>query len=164
MLIGNPSIINIGAKEGFSGFNILNYHGYSYHYYSGNISRLIVEKAVHKPEIIMEYLLKFRHLAPTHSSTLYFPSEEDPFIIRDIPDIFVSGHTHKMDIKHYKNILLISTATWEKQNKFQERMGNKPDFCKIPMLNLKTREIKILDFYNPEQEEEIFAEEKGVEA
>ncbi|MBT3405169.1 hypothetical protein HN832_01340 [archaeon] len=146
LLIGNPSIINIGAKEGFSGFNILNYHGYSYHYYSGNISRLIVEKAVHKPEIIMEYLLKFRHLAPTHSSTLYFPSEEDPFIIRDIPDIFVSGHTHKSAVSYYNNVLIVSSSSWESLTPFQEKMGNEPDFCKVPLFNLKTRAVKILDF------------------
>ena len=41
---------------------------------------------------------------------------------------------------------MISTATWEKQNKYQERMGNKPDFCKVPLLNLKTGQVKILDF------------------
>jgi hypothetical protein len=69
-------------------------------------------------------------------------------LIREVPDIFVSGHTHKMAISYYNNILIISTASWEKQNKYQERMGNKPDFCKIPAFNLKTRQINILDFEN----------------
>ena len=67
-------------------------------------------------------------------------------MIREVPDIFVSGHTHKMEVSSYNNILLISTATWESQNKFQERMGNTPDFCKVPILNMKTGEVKILDF------------------
>ncbi len=146
ILVGNPCLINLGAKNGFSGFNVLNYHGYSYHYYAGNISRLIIEKAVHKPELVMEYLLKHRHLAPTHSSTLYFPSENDPFIIRSVPDIFVSGHTHKSAISYYNNILIVSSSTWESLTAFQEKMGNEPDFCKVPMFNLKTRAIKILDF------------------
>ncbi len=146
ILTGNPSSIVIGAKKGFSGFNILIYHGYSFHYYANNIPYLIQEKAVHSPEKLMKYLLKNRHLAPTHSSTLYFPSENDPLIIKDIPDIFVSGHTHKSAVSYYNNILVISSSTWESKTAFQERMGNEPDFCKVPMFNLKTRAVKILDF------------------
>jgi hypothetical protein len=29
---------------------------------------------------------------------------------------------------------------------YQEKFGNMPDHCKVPMFNLKTRKIKILDF------------------
>ncbi len=146
ILTGNPVLVNVGAKKGFSGFDILTYHGYSYHYYANSIPKLIVEKAAHTPEKIMAYLLKYRHLAPTHSSTLYFPSEEDPFIIRTIPDVLVSGHTHKSAVTYYNNILIISSSSWESLTPFQEKMGNEPDFCKVPMFNLKTREVKILDF------------------
>ncbi|MFA4952667.1 MAG: metallophosphoesterase [Candidatus Pacearchaeota archaeon] len=146
VLTGNPVSVNIGARKGFNGFNVLTYHGYSYHYYANVIPKLIIEKSVHTPEKIMAYLLKYRHLAPTHSSTLYFPSEEDQFIIRDIPDIFVSGHTHKSAVTYYNNILIISSSSWESLTPFQEKMGNQPDFCKVPMFNLKTRGIKVLDF------------------
>lgn len=146
ILVGNPCTVNIGAKNSFSGFDVLGYHGYSYHYYSGNISRLIIEKATHKPELIMQYLLNFRHLAPTHSSTLYFPGQNDPFIIKKVPDIFVSAHTHKSAVVYSNNVLIISTSAWESLTAFQEKMGNQPDFCKVPMFNLKTRAIKILDF------------------
>ncbi len=158
----NPAIVNMGAKKGFEGFDVLVYHGFSYPYYADNVPSLIDEDNVmNKPNLIMKYLLKNRHLAPTHKSTQYFPSENDDMIIENTPDIFVSGHTHKMDIAYYKNILLISAATWEKQNKFQERMANTPDFSKVPMFNLKTREIKILDFNieNIEQEEKIFEQQ-----
>ena len=150
ILTGNPSQVNIGAKQkngvNFSGFNVLTYHGYSFHYYANNISRLMQEKAVHAPEKIMAYLLKNRHLAPTHSSTLYFPSVDDFLFIKQVPDIFFSGHTHKSAVSYYNNILLISSSTWESLTAFQEKMGNEPDFCKVPMFNLKTREVKILDF------------------
>ena len=122
------------------------HHGYSYHYYANNIPKLIIGKAVHNPDQIMHYLLKNRHLAPTHSSTLYFPSIDDPFIIKKVPDIFVSGHTHKSAVSYYNNILTISASAWESLTKFQEKMGNEPDFCKVPMFNHKTRAVKILDF------------------
>jgi DNA polymerase II small subunit len=147
ILTGNPSYVNIGATEGFSGFDVLTYHGVSYHYYANTVPKLIMEKALKtSPDKIMAYLLKNRHLAPSHASVQYFPSEEDGLMIRKIPDIFVSAHTHKSAISYYNNILTISTSAWESKTPYQEKMGNEPDFCKVPIFNLKTRAIKILDF------------------
>ena len=146
ILIENPFQVNIGAKKDFSGFNVLVYHGYSYHYYANNIPRLMKEKAVHTPDKLMHYLLKNRHLAPSHSSTLYFPSNDDALMIKDIPDIFVSGHTHKSAVSYYNNILIVCGSSWEAKTPYQEKFGNVQDFCKVPLFNLKTRAIKILDF------------------
>ncbi len=146
VLVGNPVTVNIGGNEIFNGFDVLMYHGYSFHYYADNVPRLMKEKAVHQPDKVAHYILKNRHLAPTHSSTLYFPSEKDHFIIEKIPDIFLIGHLHKSGISYYNNILVVSSSTWESKTAFQEKMGNEPDFCKVPMFNLKTRAVKILDF------------------
>ena len=143
----NPSLINVGARKDFEGFNVMMYHGYSFHYYGDSIPDLVRLKAVNKsPDKVMHYLLKNRHLAPSHSSTLYFPSREDELLIRDVPDILFSGHTHKSGISYYNNVLTISGSTWESMTPFQEKMGNTPDFCKVPMFNTKTRAVKILDF------------------
>lgn len=149
---GNPSYVNIGAIGDFSGFDILTYHGVSYHYYANTIPKLIIGEAVKSPDKIMAYLLKNRHLAPTHSSVQYFPSEEDNLIIKKVPDIFVSGHTHKSAVSYYNNILTLSISSWESKTPYQEKMGNEPDFCKVPIFNLKTRAIKILDFEEKENE------------
>ncbi len=145
-VVTNPSYITFGIKDNFSGFNLLMYHGFSFPFYSDNVPSLITADAINSPDKIMKYLLKNRHLAPTHSSVQYYPFEEDPLLINDIPDIFFAGHTHKMAVSYYNNILLISCSSWESISSYQERLGNKPDFCKVPMFNLKTREIKILDF------------------
>lgn len=143
----NPCIVNVGKKYGFSGFNILTYHGFSFPYYSDNVSSLIQEKAINFPDKIMAYLLKNRHLSPTHSTmTQHCPLEKDALLIRRIPDIFVAGHLHKSAISYYNNILLVSSSCWEAMTSYQEKRGNKPDFCKVPLFNLKTRKIKILDF------------------
>ncbi len=142
----NPCLLNFGAQEDFVGFDVLTYHGFSYPYYAGNIPELIKKKAMNSPEEIMKYLLKHRHLAPTHGSTQYFPHKEDSLIIKNVPDIFVSGHTHKCGVSYYNNILIISTSCWEAMTPYQEKFGNEPDHCKVPMLNLKTRAVKILDF------------------
>lgn len=150
----NPCFINFGSKVNFDGFNILTYHGFSFPYYANSIQKLIQKKAMNCPEEIMKYLLKNRHLAPTHTSTQYFPSEEDNLLIKEVPDIFVSAHTHKSGVSIYNNILIISTSCWEAMTSYQEKFGNEPDHCKVPMLNLKTRAVKILDF---EEDEKVIA-------
>ncbi len=142
----NPCLINVGADRNFDGFNVLTYHGFSFQYYANTISKLIKMRAMNCPEEIMKYLLKNRHLAPAHASTQYFPMEEDRLLIKEIPDIFVAAHTHKYGISNYNNILVISVSCWETMTPYQEKFGNEPDHCKVPLLNLKTRAIKILDF------------------
>jgi len=146
ILTENPCLINVGARSNFPGFNVLYYHGFSFPYYANNVSSLMTKKAMNTPEVIMKYLLKNRHLAPTHASVQYFPGQVDAHLIRKIPDIFVAGHTHKSAATYYNNILVISSSSWESMTPYQEKFGNEPDHCKVPMFNLKTRAIKILDF------------------
>lgn len=145
VLTGNPCRLNIGEQTDFSGFDILTYHGFSFPFYANNISKLMLKNAMNTPEKIMKYLLQQRHLAPTHASAQHFPSE-DQLIIKNVPDIFVSAHTHKSAVSYYNNILIVSTSCWEAMTPYQEKFGNKPDHCKVPMFNLKTRAVKILDF------------------
>ena len=97
ILVGNPAIINFGVKKNFEGLNILMYHGFSYPYYANNVPKFMEEgNALNAPHKIMKYLLKNRHLAPSHKSTQYVPLAKYGLMIREVPDIFVSGHTHKM--------------------------------------------------------------------
>ncbi len=149
-LTPNPFLANIGVKKDFNGFKVLGYHGFSFPYYANTVSSLIEKKAMNFPEKIMEYLLKNRHLAPTHGSAQYFPSEIDAHYINEAPDIFFAGHTHKSAVSYYNNILMISSSCWEALTPYQEKFGNEPDHCKVPMFNLKTRAIKILDFEEDE--------------
>ena len=55
---------------------------------------------------------------------------------------------------YYNNILLVSTSCWEAMTPYQEKFGNMPDHCKVPLINLKTRAIKILDFEEKENKNE----------
>lgn len=159
-LAQNPSTINIGATENFSGFDVLAYHGFSFFYYINNIPKLITGDSANSPDKAMHYLLQNRHLAPSHSSVQYSPAEKDPLLIRKTPDIFVSGHTHRSAISYYNNILVISNSCWEDLTPIQEKWGSKPDFCKVPMFNLKTRVVKLLDFEDDEHKARM--REKGI--
>ena len=44
------------------------------------------------------------------------------------------------------NILLVASSCWQSITPFEEKVGNVPDPCKVPLFNLKSREVKIVDF------------------
>jgi len=148
LLVSNPSLINIGAQEDFSGFNILIYHGYSLIYYANNIESIRNAGGQKRPDLIMQALLKKRHLAPSHTSNLYVPdTESDPLVIENIPDFFITGHIHRVSVTNYKNITLINGSCWTDITEDQEKRGLAPQPAKIPIINLKTREVKIINFF-----------------
>ncbi|MEM4153034.1 MAG: metallophosphoesterase [Candidatus Pacearchaeota archaeon] len=142
----NPAIVKIAKSKNFPGFNVLMYHGDSYDYYVDVNDNLRQINAKMKPDTIIHFLLKKRHLAPSHTSTTYYPFEKDFLAIRTIPDIFVSGHIHKSAISRYNNIITISCSCWQKKTAYQEKFGHEPDPCKVPILNLKTGKITVMDF------------------
>jgi len=144
ILVSNPSVVNIHSSPDFPGFDVLLYHGCSFNYYASNIPKL--REGYKKPEIILEFLLRKRHLAPTHGSTRISPTKEDFLIIDKIPDIFASADLHKARIGKYKNILTLCCSCFQGRTSFQERMNHFPDPGYVPIVNLKTRETKMLKF------------------
>ncbi len=149
VLVTNPSYVNIGSSETFQGFDVLIYHGSSFHYYIDTVDSLRLGKARDYPSKVSEYLLKRRHLAPSHTSTLYIPDErEDPLIINKVPDIIVTGEMHRTDVSIYNNVVIINSSCWQSKTEYEEKTGNNPDPGKFPILNLKTREVNILKFYD----------------
>lgn len=140
-LVTNPCYVSL-----VEGFEVLMYHGAGFHGMINDIESLRTNKAHEKPSLVVKELLKRRHLAPSHSSVIYIPGEKDPLLIRKVPDIVTTGEVHRADIDSYNNIMIIANSCWQAQTPYEEKVGNQPDPCKVPMLNLKTREIKILDF------------------
>jgi len=146
-LVTNPAMVNIGKTEDFSGFDILLYHGYSFDYYVANVESIRNNGGYHRADLIMKFLLKRRHLAPSFRSTPYLPShKEDPLIIRKIPDFLVSGHIHYSKVANYKGVTTICGSCWQGKTSFQEKLGHEPEPARVPIVNLKTRDVKILKF------------------
>ena len=148
IMVSNPAYINIHSSENFPGFDVLIYHGYSFDYYVANVDSIRAKGGYDRADLIMKFLLKRRHLAPTYASTLYIPdNEKDPLVIDKIPDFFCTGHIHNRPLaSNYRSITMLSCGCWQSKTKFQERVGHNPDPCKIPIVNLSTREVKILKF------------------
>ena len=146
-ILSNPAMVNIDADKDFQGFNCLLYHGYSYIYYADNVESIRQSGGIDRSDLIMRFWLKRRHLAPSHTSTLYIPEiDKDPLIIERIPDFVVTGHIHKAMIANYRNVTLICGSCWQEKTSFEEKMGLHPEPAKVPLVNLQTREVKILNF------------------
>ena len=149
VLVPNPALVEIDGN-----FKILMYHGASMHSIINELDELRLNRGHDFPTRVVKEMLKRRHLAPTHGSVVYIPNEkEDDLVISQIPDVVATGDLHRSDISIYNNILLIASSCWQSITPFEEKGGNDPDPCKVPMLNLKTREIKILDFSDTKEVE-----------
>jgi len=153
VLVTNPTLIKL--IEGNKEFKVLMYHGASIHSFINEIEELRLMKAHSCPAKAIRHMLKRRHLAPTHSSVVYIPNKDlDPLVISEVPDVLCTGEMHRVDIENYNGVLIVTGSCWQSQTDFEEKIGNIPDPCKVPILNLKTREIKVLDFGSSEGEGE----------
>lgn len=151
--VSSPSIVNIHKFGDFPGFNLLLYHGYSFFYYLNTVEEIRKGGGINHIENVMEFLLKRRHLAPTHTSNLYLPDpDRDELVIEMVPDFFASGHIHMYAAKNYKNVTMLNCSCFVSATDYQKKQGMIPDLAKIPYINLKTREIKMIDFAPSELE------------
>ena len=154
VLVSNPAMIKLvdGAKE----FKVLMYHGDSIHTFIHEIRELREIKAARTPAKVIMHMLKRRHLDPFHSEAVYIPSKEkDTLVITEVPDLFCTGEMHRVDVENYNGILIITGSCWQGQTAHEEKLGSVPDPCKVPILNLKTRELKVLDFGMEEELKEL---------
>ena len=163
VFLSNPSVFTIGIKKNFPGFDVLLYHGYSLIYYCANVESVRLKGGQKRPDLVMKLLLQKRHLAPSHKSNLYIPdTTADPMIIRHIPDFFVTGHIHRVSVGQYRNISLINASCWNSISESQEKRGLEPQPGKLPIVNLKTREVKIINFMKEKVMKVVPAEDDPV--
>jgi len=150
-LVSNPSMVEIEGNPEREGIKVLMYHGASMHPIINEIEELRLINGHHHPARVVKHLLLRRHLAPIHGSMVYIPDKnEDSMLIREVPDIVATGDLHKTDIDKYNGTLIICSSCWQSITPFEEKVGNLPDPCKVPILNLQSGAIKIMDFTDGE--------------
>lgn len=143
----NPTMVNIHSSNSFPGFNVLLYHGYSFDFYVAEVESIRNNGGYDRADLIMKFLLQKRHLAPSYASTLYVPDIKSDFLVIDkVPDFFVSGHIHKATATNYKGVALISGSCWQSKTLYQEKVGHNPEPSRVPIVNLQTRQMKMLKF------------------
>jgi len=136
-MVGNP--VNVS----FHGVNVLSYHGESLEDILTHIPGLSKEKI----SDAMRILLNVMHLCPIYGGkTRILPLKTDELIISPHPDIFQTGHIHINDHRRVNNTLLINSGTWQSQTDYQRERGWIPTPGKVPVINLKTGEMRILSF------------------
>ncbi len=147
-LVTNPAMVELDG-----GFKVLMYHGASMHGIIEEIEEIRTKYGHNSPTRVTKEMLKRRHLSPIHGGCDYIPNEKkDPMVIDVLPDIVCTGDQHTPEISSYNNILLVASSCWQAKTPFEEKVGHNPDPCKVPIFNLKTREVKILDFSSKKDE------------
>ena len=147
----NPSVVNIHSSKNFEGFNILMYHGASFHAIYENVDSIRSNGGLDRVDLIMKYLLQVRHLAPFHNSVQYIPESDEDFLVIDkVPDFFVSGDIHKTSALNYRGVTMLNCSCWAEQTEYMEKRGIIPDPGKAFVIDLRNRDIKILNFIENE--------------
>ncbi len=147
LLVSNPALVNIASTEDFPGFDVLLYHGYSFPYFADNVESIRLAGGLKRADLLMKFLLQKRHLAPTHTSTLYIPDKlKDNLVIEKTPDFFATGHIHRVSTSSYNNITMLNCSSWLSKTDYQEKVGLEPQPGRVILTNLQTRDIKVLRF------------------
>lgn len=132
----NPVLLNL------AGVQVLCYHGKS-------LDDLVSlrDLTYDNPMSMMKELLNRRHMAPVYGAkTPLAPEKQDHMLIREVPDIFVTGHVHSFGIERYNGVLMLNPGTWQAQTDYQKMMGFQPQPCRAVAVNLQTFDTQVLDF------------------
>jgi DNA polymerase II small subunit len=135
----NPSTVTV------EGVDILMYHGVSL---DEVIAELPDEKASYDdPHLAMYQLLKKRHVAPQFGGKTRLAPEEQDYLVMDlVPDVFHTGHVHKLGWGKYHNVLAVNSGCWQAQTAFQKQVNIDPDAGFAPILDLDTLDMTVRQF------------------
>jgi DNA polymerase II small subunit len=138
-IVSNPATVSVEGVE------VLMYHGVSL---DEVIAELPEEKASYdEPHKAMYQLLKKRHVAPQFGGhTRVAPEERDYLVIEDVPDVFHTGHVHKLGWGKYHDVLAVNSGCWQAQTDFQKSVNIDPDAGYAPILDLDTLEMTVRKF------------------
>ena len=138
-ITGNPSLVTV------EGVKVLMYHGVSL---DEVIAELPESKASYdEPHKAMYQLLKKRHVAPQFGGkTRLAPEEQDYLVMEAVPDVFHTGHVHKLGWGKYHNVVAVNSGCWQEQTDFQRSVNIDPEVGYAPILDLDTLEMTVRKF------------------
>ncbi len=135
--ISNPGVVSL------DGINVLIYHGRGF-----DDMVMAVKQFTHeRNDLLMEELLKKRHLAPIYGERTPLASElEDYLVIDELPDIFHTGHVHINTYRKFKGIHLINSGTFQTQTEFQKIYNIEPTPAEVPVIHKGTyKHLKFIE-------------------
>ncbi|CAI48332.1 DNA-directed DNA polymerase D exonuclease subunit DP1 [Natronomonas pharaonis DSM 2160] len=138
-IASNPAVVTL------EGVSVLMYHGVS-------LDEVIAEMPDAKasyddPHLAMFQLLKKRHVAPQFGGhTRLAPEQQDYLVMDEVPDIFHTGHVHKLGWGQYRNVLAVNSGCWQAQTDFQKSVNIDPDAGFAPVVDLGSLDMTVHKF------------------
>ena len=138
-IVSNPAVVTI------EGVSVLMYHGVSL---NDVIAELHEEEANDdEPHYAMYQLLKKRHVAPQFGGhTRVAPESKDYLVMDEVPDVFHTGHVHKLGWGKYRDVLAVNSGCWQSQTEFQKTVNIQPDAGFAPVVDLDTLDMTVHKF------------------
>ena len=136
--VTNPSFVTI------HGLKVLMYHGTSIDTMIASMPHL--RGGYLNPEKVGIEMLRRRHLSPIYGEKPVIPTKRDEMTISEVPDVFHFGHVHKNGYADYRGVMIINSGTWQDRTDYQIRMGHIPSPCQLPVYNIKSGNLTVLDF------------------
>ena len=136
-LLPDPCTVSIHGVE------VLIYHGRSLIDVASSVPGIGLNQACKA----MKVLIQSRHLAPTYGQrTLIVPMQRDCLVIDRVPDILHTGHLHLLKNEMYRGVLMVNSGCWQTQTEYQEKAGITPMPNIVPVVNLQTMQVNLLNF------------------
>ena len=140
---GNPARIYLDHADESDPFEILSYHGKGIDDMVPRMAHVTYEA----PAEAMKEMMKKRHLAPMWGErNALSPEVEDQMIIRDAPDLFVTGHTHAHQVEWHRGTPLIVSSTFQDETDFMQMLGYKAKKSLLTVYNLQSRSTRVIPF------------------
>ncbi len=137
--VGNPCTATV------HGFNHVIFHGSTMY---SMINCLNILRNSHlNPEKVGVEMLRRRLLNPIYGDNVPFaPEKRDYTVLEDVPDIFHFGDIHRNGYTNYRGTMVINGGCWQAKTEYQVKLGHEPTPCMVPIYNLKTNNLQVLDF------------------
>ena len=137
ILSGNPVNLNVEGRT------VLTYHGKGLDDWVANVQQLTYDDPIN----IMKEMLVRRHLSPMYGGrTALAPEKKDYLVVERVPEIFVTGHVHGAGKMDHRGVKYINASAWQDQTEYQKMHNFNPNPAIMPVVNLGTGIIRMMDF------------------
>ena len=76
----------------------------------------------------------------------FAPEKRDYTLLEEVPDIFHFGDIHRNGYTNYRGIMVVNGGCWQGKTDYQIRLGHEPTPCQVPIYNLKSNNLQVLNF------------------
>ncbi len=130
-MVGSPVGMDVEGQR------VLMYHGNSM-----PAMQSIMGLELDRPDLAMIEYLKRRHLAPIYGTRHpILPEMGGYLLIKEEPDIFITGHIHTNAYNNYRGTTIINPGTWQAQSIYQKEQGHIPTPGRVPIIKLNSAKI-----------------------